>query len=305
MPTREAGTHINKLGDGPTILSSAENVLENTVVHRIAFILVASAVTTACVEASPTETSTDDAVEVAPLTCEQADTSTDPLNCGVCGNVCASGLCYAGVCPDDRAGHIFAIGNSYRLSNPALDRVLGNALFLKEGKKLNAVIFRGTAPSDIVAGTSKAIVRTSLVMKRQVKMIVVANSAALQIALPTADVLVIEAQPQLADETLGSLANEWNLPIDDFTRRGGVVIVLDGPSTTNHGTVQVLGNLMPLVTGVAPGTIASINAVNDQAVGRVPLTFALASSVGYGPSGYIDAAISETGAIIVAHRTVQ
>src|SRR5687768_11758853 len=90
----------------------------------------------ACIQAEPTvtETTTKAALETettntcsaeVPLACGTTcvDPDSNPNNCGGCGNVCASGLCYAGVCADDRAGNIFVIGHAYNTSNPALDRL--------------------------------------------------------------------------------------------------------------------------------------------------------------------------------------
>src|SRR5688500_8596620 len=96
----------------------------------------------ACVQAEHTEL--DDIAqssETAPLTCEAVDTSSDPKHCGACGNVCASGLCYAGVCADDRAGHVFVIGHSYRDSSPALDRILANAALQSEKATVKVLVY--------------------------------------------------------------------------------------------------------------------------------------------------------------------
>lgn len=254
--------------------------------------------------AEPTSTAVE-AVTAAPTCAPTTAYDSDPLNCGVCGNVCASGLCYSGVCADDRAGHIFAIGNSYRKSNPSWDRILGNALFLKENAKVNVLLYRGTAAVDYNSGAANALARAATMMHRAYTRTVITNSAAVQVSLQTMDVLVIEPQPQLDNVTLASLADEWRQPIDDFTRRGGIVIVLDAPSAKNSGTQQVLGSLMPLTRGPAVGTIASVTNAGDQATGRVPLTFALAESVGYAPSAFVDGAASDTGAVLVAHRVVE
>jgi hypothetical protein len=209
------------------------------------------------------------------------------------------------VCADDRAGHLFVIGNGFRRSNPSFDRILGNSMFLKEGIRLNVVIYRGTNPVDLAVAEMAAINRGARLMRRAFNKTILTTSSAVQPGLATADVLVIEAQPQLDDFAIESLADEWNMAIDDFTRRGGIVIVLDAPSTVNHGTARVLGNLMSLSRAEATGTLASVTAAGDQAVGRVPLTFALGDSVGYRSTSYVDAATTDTGAVIVAHRTVQ
>jgi hypothetical protein len=263
----------------------------------------------ASLEASTTDnTNTSEATQdvTATKTCTATtDYNNDALNCGTCGNACASGLCYSGVCADSRAGHMFVIGNSFRKSNPSWDRMLANALFLREKTTaLNVLVYRGTNGNDFNTGELNAISRGATLMHRTFTKTVITNSAAVQTSLPTADVLVIEAQPQLSDAALAGLADEWSLPIDDFTRNGGTVIVLDAPSTANHGTAQVLGALMPL-RQVAVGTIASVSAYADDATARVPLTFALAESVGYAPSTFVDGAMTDSGAVVVSHRTVQ
>src|SRR5256885_16534001 len=96
---------------------------------------------TACATSAASSTSeiTDD-VTTAPVCAATVDYSSDALNCGTCGNACASGLCYWGTCADDRAGHMFVVGNSYLKSNPSWDRVLGNAMFLKESPKGNVLV---------------------------------------------------------------------------------------------------------------------------------------------------------------------
>jgi len=271
----------------------------------IRFSLVLCVAGFGCAQSDP-PTSEATTVEAVTATCAATvDYNADPLNCGVCGNVCASGLCYWGVCADDRAGHIFVIGNSYRKSNPSWDRVLGNAVFLRESAKVNVVVYRGTTAADINTGTSNAISRAASILHRVVVKTGITNSAAVQTSLPTADVFVVEGQPQLDDTALGALADEWSLPLDDFTRGGGVVIVLDAPSAKNHGTQQVLGQLMSMTRAADVGTLGSVSAATDQAVGRVPLTFALADSVGYtSPSGFVDAATTDSGAAVVVHRSV-
>jgi hypothetical protein len=245
----------------------------------------------------------DDAVSASTATCTAAtDLDADPLNCGVCGNVCASGLCYWGVCADDRAGHIFAIGASYRTSNPALDRVLGNAVFAREGVP-KVLFYRGGAPADIHTGTAAALTRVGQVMRRSSYRTVVTNSVAVQVYLPQNDVFIVEAQPAADDAWLTALADEWSLPIDDFLRRGGIVVVTDAPSATNTGTVRVLGVEMPMSrTTVAPGAIAYVGAPGDLGATRVPLTFAVPDAVGYAPTGHTDVVTSESGDVVVAHR---
>lgn len=241
---------------------------------------------------------------LTPATCDgvTVDLDSDPVNCGVCANACSSGLCYAGVCADDRAGHAFVIANSFRVAVPAFDRALGNAIFLREGVP-NVLIYRGAASLEIHTATANALTRAAKILKpRTMYRTVVRNSAAVQPLLATSHVLVIEPQPQADDATLAALADEWSLPLDDFVRRGGIVIVLDAPSA-NAGTPRVLGSLMAMTRRSSTvGAVVHVAAHGDQASGRVPLMFAAGESVGYAPSGQVDVAVGDSGDVVIAHR---
>jgi hypothetical protein len=271
------------------------------VVVKVAVALVAvAACTTTPVE--PVSSVAAD-LDTTTTTCDgSVDFDNDPLNCGTCGNVCASAFCFAGVCADDRAGHMFVIGNSYRQPNWSLDRMLGNAIFLREGVP-NVAIYRGNASLEMHTVVSNALTRAAKILKpRTMYRYVARTSPALQVLMPTMQVIVIEPQPQEVDATLQALANEWSLVFDDFVRRGGIVIALDAPSATNAGTAQVLGALMPMTRTHAPGAQVYVTAHGDQVTGRVPLMFAPGEAVGYAPSGFTDAVTDDTGTVMVAHR---
>jgi hypothetical protein len=275
-------------------------------------ILVASIAISAaaCVTADgPVESEAAQAVEGDPVVACNADLDTDPLNCGACGTVCGSGLCYAGACADDRAGHLFVIGHAYRTSNPALDRVLGNAVFLTEKRPVQIVTWFGPTnaqtPADLVTGTNAAIARAGSVLKNTFAKTRAKYSSMVQTMLPTADVFLIYAQPQATDEYLQALADEWRQPLDDFTRRGGIVIVLDARGT-NSGSVQLVSGLLSLTGRTALGTngIAYLAAHDDALAARIPLTFAAPDAIGYAPTGATDVATTEAGEVVVAHRAI-
>lgn len=280
--------------------------------HHNAVLVATLALAPACVTSGVNDDTAEahQAVEGDPVVQCDADLLTDPMNCGACGTVCGSGLCYSGVCADDRAGHVSVIGASFETSNPALDRLLGNAVFMTDKRPAKIVTWKGpkgaTAPAEIIAGTNAALNRVSLVMKHAFKLYPAVNSSAIQTMLPTADVLLIYAQPQSTDDYLRALGDEWSIPLDDFTRRGGVVVVLDAPSTVNAGTAQVLApsGLMTVTRSTAPDSIGYVAVHGDAGAAMVPLMFALPGAVGYEPTSYTDLATGDTGSVIAVHRAV-
>lgn len=231
------------------------------------------------------------------------DANTDPNNCGACGNVCASGLCYWGVCGDDRPGHIFAIGHGYEKSNRALDRLIANAVGTSPDNVVDVLIYRGTNSAALAWGTNDAIARGANQTTRQTRRTFTPSSSAAASMLPSFDVLVIAAQPQMTDAQLAVVASDLALAMDDHLRRGGVVIALDAPSAKNGGTASVLGELLPMRrTTTAPGAVATVSAHENAAVGALPLTFAINASVGYAATTYTNAVTTESGDVLVAHR---
>ena len=232
-----------------------------------------------------------------------AELEVDPNNCGACGNVCASGLCYSGVCADDRAGNIFVIGHTYKTANQALYRVLGNALATAPNKNINVTVYVGGASSLQRSAVSNAVSYGAGYMGYRATKTLATNPVAVQGLLPTSDVLVIGPQAQASNAELDSINAQWQFPIDDFLRRGGVVVVLDGPSANNSTTARVIAHHLPLTRAtVAPGATATVSTPTSAAVGGVPMLFALGESVGYAPSGYEDSVTSESGHAVVVHR---
>jgi hypothetical protein len=249
-----------------------------------------------------TEVTTSSESSALEETCT-ADLESDANNCGACGNVCASGLCYTGVCADDRAGHVFVIGHSYKTSNPALDRVLGNALATASNKNIDVAVYLGGASTAQRSAVSNAVSHSAALVGFRATKTLATNPVAVQGLLPTSDVLVVAPQAQASDDSLDSIASQWQFPIDDFLRRGGVVIVLDGPSALNSGTSRVVSHHLPITRAtVAPGPTATVSSPASAAVGAVPMLFALGESVGYAPSGFDDSVTSESGHAVVVHR---
>jgi hypothetical protein len=234
------------------------------------------------------------------------DYMSDANNCGTCGNVCGSGLCYSGTCADATAGHVFAIGHGYETSNPALDKMLGNAVFMNERSTLRVLAYAGTAPSTLVSGTDAAIARQATARGRSVSTTRVTSSADVALNIGNADVFLVYAQPQQDSLYLNYLGDEWGIYLANFARNGGTIIVLDTQSS-NVGTAEVLvrTGLMSLSGRSAVSGNAYVSQAEDSIASRVPLMFATSKSVGWAPSAsYKNVATSDGGQAIVVHRAM-
>ncbi len=276
----------------------------------LALTLFAAGCTLASEEQIVNDESDESDVSVAPRiattgTCELADKTSDPKHCGTCGTVCGSGICSASVCMDASAGHVFVIGNGYATSNGALDKAIGNAVFLNERKPVRVLAYAGTAPANLISGTNAAISRYATARGRTWAKTAITNSADVAINIDNADVFLVYAQPQLSTEYLAALGNEWSLRLDNFTRRGGIIIVLDTPSA-NAGTPEVLvsSGLLQLTGRTSTSAVSYIAAAEDVGAARVPLMFATTSAVGWTPSSWTNVASSDTGQAVIVHRAI-
>lgn len=272
----------------------------------LALTLLAAGCTLASDEQVNDETEVGVAARIATTgSCELADKTSDPKHCGTCGNVCGSGICSASVCMDASAGHVFVIGNGYATSNGALDKALGNAVFLNERKPVRVLAYAGTAPAALITGTNAAINRYATARGRTWAKTAITSSADVAIHIDNTDVFLVYAQPQLSSQYLDALGDEWSLRLDNFTRRGGIIIVLDTPST-NVGTPEVLvrSGLLQLTGRTSTGAVSYIGAAEDVGAARVPLMFASAGSVGWTPSSWTNVASSDTGQAVIIHRAI-
>jgi hypothetical protein len=241
-----------------------------------------------------------------PTCSSTTDYMSDANNCGTCGNVCGSGLCYSGVCTDATAGHVFVIGHGYASSNPSLDRVLGNAVFSNDRSTLRIVAYGGQfAQSTMVSGTNAAMDRYATAHGRTIQRTILTSSADVAYNLPNADVFIVYAQTLATSIYLDALGDEWSLRLDQFARGGGTIIVLDAQSE-NAGTAQVLvrSGLMNLTGRSNMGAVAYCGDAEDIAAARVPLMFAVSGSVGWTPSSWKNVATGEAGQAMVVHRAI-
>ena len=178
--------------------------------------------------------------------------TSDPDNCGTCGNRCVSGLCSMGVCQAMGAGHVVLIGHDYTNTRSGINNIVGNAVFLSVNDPVRVLAYEGTATGASIAGANSAIAQVSTSRGRGWTRTVLppgTTGAALTAALAANDVFLVYSQRGSSDADLDQLATDWNADLVNFVNaQGKAVVVLDSealpdPITAlpvNDGTYRVL-----------------------------------------------------------------
>lgn len=192
------------------------------------------------------------------------DLQTDPHNCGSCGNVCESGICSEGECIGPTAGHLVAMGQDLTSNTAATRRLLGNAVFLPLADPVQVLVFDEKASPQVKAGVESALMTMASVTGRRYEPTTV-TSLAVTFLLSMSDVFLIEAQSAATNEQLVKNGETWSLALQEFLKRGGVIVLMDGPGGSNDGTYQILK---------AAGLF---DAAARVPIGRKPLTLAAPS----------------------------
>ena len=197
-------------------------------------------------------------------TCTDVTTAAD--DCGSCGHVCASGICVAGQCAGELAGHIVAIGHDYQQRNAAMSRVIGNSAALASSSDLGIAHIVGTATVASRTGTVAAVAGSLASMGRAAHQVVL---PAVGSPLTGIDVLIVDAQTGdgPAAEALGAA---WKTAIDELLARHGVVIVVEGAGGVSHRFAASAGLFTvatPIETTGAPAFVANASdAIVQQVV---------------------------------------
>jgi hypothetical protein len=247
--------------------------------------------------------------EVGPLVCEApltacsgvcVDLSTDPLNCGHCGRVCPSGICTQSMCVGDIAGHIVAIGHDYTSSDPAMERVFGNALALSTPADVRIGWWRGDASTASANGARTAAHKGLHQLARNGSDVTLTQVD--DASLAEIDALVVDAQTGDVNAAHATGA-AWKDPLAKFLASGRVVIVLEGDAGVGYALAAGAGLYTVAAPVDATNQFATVaNAADAVALQVASPYLAKASSVCFaGAAGTVITAPS--GAAIVFHQT--
>lgn len=201
---------------------------------------------------------------IAP-SCE-AELATDPDNCGSCGHVCASGICAAGACLGEVAGHVVAIGHDYGAANAAMRRVLGNAAAL--GTHHDLAIGRW-APS---AAVTYALSHSLAQLGRPWHTVALSSAPT---SLAALDVVLVDPQAVDDAEAFGA---SWSTELAMFLDGGGVIIVLEGAGGTNHRFALGAALFVSATPTIATSEHLSVVAPSDSVAQQVLSPYAAAAT---------------------------
>lgn len=225
-----------------------------------------------------------------------ADVMNDPLNCGSCGHICASGLCTAGFCEGEPRGHIVAIGHDYATHHSANARVFANAAGLGKSYNLGIAWWPGDPTNH---GAVVATLTTGLQAQGRPWHAVAFAATPSPTAFATTDVLVVD--PQHGPPPASAAA--WATTVDAFVRAGGVVIVLEGAAGTSYRLAAELGLYTVTPPVDVTGGHAIVSAPNDAVAQQVLSPYA-ASTTSVAFPGATGAVVTTTaGSPIVFHLT--
>jgi hypothetical protein len=234
------------------------------------------------------------------------DPDGDPDNCGSCGNRCSSGLCTAGVCQAEGAGHAVLIGHDYVTNRTGMNNLIGNAVFLSAGDPVRVLAFEGDAQISAVLGANAAIDQVANERHRSWQL-TPGNASMVMTNLAAYDILLVYAQHGSSDATLIARGTAWSTALDAFLTLGRTIVVLDGDSPNNGGTYQILSaaNIMN-VTGQTVVTGQSLTVFNpaDALAPRVPRVYrAEMSTVRFTTTETAKVVTTMGGQPVVIHKT--
>jgi len=148
----------------------------------------------------------------------------------MCFNACASGICADGACIGAASGHEVAICASFEASSPGQTTLLTNAVFLGAANPVRILAYVQETSDASLTGTDAALIAASQLAGRSynVTKVTALNSINNQLSRSDYDVLLVYDQQNAPSGQLGDLGTSWASTVRDFSRTGGVTVILSG-----------------------------------------------------------------------------
>lgn len=194
----------------------------------------------------------------------------DPMNCGACGHVCASGICAGSTCAGEVSGHVVAIGHDFTVTNAGVLRVLGNAAAM--GVNHDLAIARWGESSAVTTALGASLAQLGRPWHATIT-----PTQPGATALDGVDVVVID--PRTDDGDASELEGaSWQATFASFLGRGGVVIVLEGENGTNHRFAHGASLFSSGAPASVTGAHLVVVAATDAVAQHVPSPYFAASA---------------------------
>lgn len=177
-----------------------------------------------------TATASDAGAPVVSHAC--SDVTSDPWNCGACGNVCASGMCSSGICGGATVGDAIVIGHDYVGAVPglAMAGLATNAIFAHTQNPVRILAWQQFADPKAVASMTAILDAETKRSGRTYTMTVTPTATEMVTAAKpeSFDVVMIFDQANAARGDLYAAGAAVKPALEAFGAHGRTVLVLDG-----------------------------------------------------------------------------
>jgi len=160
------------------------------------------------------------------------DLQTHPRHCGMCDNVCASGLCVEGTCVGTTPGHVVYICMNYAevFEQSAQTTLLGNAVLLPAPNTVRVLAYNDHSRVGVMNSVDRAI---GWAATREGRAVEITRSADLDeietdLVISSYDVFLVYDQVRAGTGELAAAGTQLADTLNTFTIGGGVVVMLSG-----------------------------------------------------------------------------
>jgi hypothetical protein len=199
----------------------------------------------------------------------------DGANCGACGKICSSNICIAGECIGAVHGDVVAFGQDFRgVPSAGVEaRALVNSVMIPTSDPIRLLSFEAGADPVTVNAANALIYGGVRARGRDIVFGRTYDASKLESATLSRerDVVVIHG---VSDGEVTALAARWAVPLLQFAKKGGVIIVLDDglrpvPSLlAETGLLAVSGH-----TVLPPGVSLDVAVQGDVVGSKLPSPF--------------------------------